>query len=150
MIYPESLKIDFPVILDMDAPKVNVYSLESSVAEKLEAIIHNGYLNSRYKDFYDIYILSKNYAFSYGELKEAFIETFENRKTRMTMDTAAFREDFLNDPVHQTRWNGFLKKKRAFVQVSMPEVINRIKSFVKPIFEGDEKDRWNPEKGTWG
>lgn len=149
VIYPESIKMDFPVILDMDVPKVNVYSLESSVAEKLEAIIHNGYLNSRYKDFYDIYILSKNYAFSYDELKEAFIETFENRKTRMTMDTAAFREDFLNDPVHQTRWNGFLKKKRALVQVSMPEAIDRIKSFVKPVFEEDKKDRWNPEKGAW-
>ena len=41
----------FPVILDMEAPRVNAYSLETLIAEKLEAIIHNGYLNSRYKDF---------------------------------------------------------------------------------------------------
>ena len=58
VIYPDAVKIDFPVILDMDPPRVNAYSLESSIAEKLEAIIHNGYLNSRYKDFYDIYVLS--------------------------------------------------------------------------------------------
>lgn len=58
VIYPDAVKMDFPVILDMEAPKVNVYSLESSIAEKLEAIVHNGYLNSRYKDFYDIYILT--------------------------------------------------------------------------------------------
>ena len=48
MIYPDAVKMDFPVILDMDPPRVNAYSLESSIAEKLEAIIHNGYLNSRY------------------------------------------------------------------------------------------------------
>ena len=51
--------MDFPVILDMESPRVNAYSLETSIAEKLEAIIHNGYFNSRYKDFYDIYDLSK-------------------------------------------------------------------------------------------
>ena len=55
--------MDFPVILDMEAPRINVYSLESSIAEKLEAIIHTGYLNSRYKDFYDIYVLSGKYGF---------------------------------------------------------------------------------------
>lgn len=38
----------------MELPKINAYSLETSIAEKLEAIIRNGYLNSRYKDFYDI------------------------------------------------------------------------------------------------
>ena len=50
--------MEFPVILDMKAPRVNAYSLESSIAEKLEAIVKNGFLNSRYKDFYDIYVLS--------------------------------------------------------------------------------------------
>ena len=50
VIYPDAVKMDFPVILDMDPPRVNAYSLESSIAEKLEAIIHNGYLNSRYKE----------------------------------------------------------------------------------------------------
>ena len=62
VIYPDVVKIDFPVILDMKPPRVNAYSLESSIAEKLEAIVHNGYLNSRYKDFYDIYIITSKYS----------------------------------------------------------------------------------------
>lgn len=74
--------MDFPVILDMEPPRVNAYSLETSIAEKLEAIIHNGYLNSRYKDFYDIYVLSKTYEFYYKDLHTAV----DNRKTKMTMD----------------------------------------------------------------
>lgn len=149
VIYPETVKMDFPVILDMESPRVNAYSLETSIAEKLEAIIHNGYLNSRYKDFYDIYVLSKKYVFSYAELRNAVIQTFENRKTPMTMDSAAFSDEFLNDPVHQTRWKSFLKKKKALIQVSMSDAMDWIKAFVRPLFEGTGKTRWNPEKGNW-
>ena len=149
VIYPEAVKMDFPVILDMESPRVNAYSLETSIAEKLEAIIHNGYFNSRYKDFYDIYVLSKKYVFSYAELRNAVIQTFENRKTPMTMDSAAFSDEFLNDPVQQTRWKSFLKKKKALIQVSMSDAMDWIKAFVRPLFEGTEKTRWNPEKGNW-
>lgn len=148
-IYPDAVKMDFPVILDMEAPRVNAYSLETLIAEKLEAIIHNGYLNSRYKDFYDIYVLSTNYEFSYERLRNAVIQTFENRKTQMTMDVAAFSEEFLNDPMHQTRWKAFLKKKKALIQISMPDAMNWIKAFVCPLLEGMEKTKWNPKKGIW-
>lgn len=149
VIYPEAVKMDFPVILDMESPRVNAYSLETSIAEKLEAIIHNGYLNSRYKDFYDIYVLSKKYEFSYAELRNAVIQTFENRKTPMTMDSAAFSDEFLNDPMPQTRWKAFLKKKKALIQVSMSDAMDWIKAFVRPLFEGAKKTRWNHEKGIW-
>ena len=149
VIYPDAVKMDFPVILDMDPPRVNAYSLESSIAEKLEAIIHNGYLNSRYKDFYDIYVLSQKYEFSYEELRNAVVETFKNRKTKMTMDSAAFGDEFLNDPMHQTRWNSFLKKKKALIQVSMTDMMVRVKEFVCPLLEGTAKVKWNPENGIW-
>lgn len=149
VIYPDAVKMDFPVILDMEAPRVNAYSLETLIAEKLEAIIHNGYLNSRYKDFYDIYVLSTNYEFSYERLRNAVIQTFENRKTQMTMDVAAFSEEFLNDPMHQTRWKAFLKKKKALIQISMSDAMDWIKAFVCPLLEGMEKTKWNPKKGIW-
>lgn len=149
VIYPNAVKMDFPVILDMEAPRVNAYSLETAIAEKLEAIIHNGYLNSRYKDFYDIYVLSKRYEFSYEVLRNACIQTFENRKTQMTMDSAVFSGEFLNDPMHQKRWKSFLKKKKALIQVSMLDAMDWIKVFVCPLLEGTEKTRWNPEKGIW-
>ncbi len=149
VIYPDAVKMDFPVILDMEPPIVNAYSLETSIAEKLEAIIYNGYLNSRYKDFYDIYVLSKTYEFCYKELHNAVIRTFDNRKTRMTMDSAAFGDEFLNDPRHQARWKAFLKKKKALIQVSMLDAMDWIKNFVRPLFDGTEKTKWNHEKGIW-
>ena len=149
VIYPDAVKMDFPVILDMDPPRVNAYSLETSIAEKLEAIIHNGYLNSRYKDFYDIYVLSKTYEFCYKDLHTAVVRTFDNRKTKMTMDSAAFGDEFLSDPMHQTRWKAFLKKKKALIQVSMSDAMDWIKNFVRPLLDGTEKTKWNPEKGIW-
>lgn len=149
IIYPNAVKMDFPVILDMEAPRINVYSLESSIAEKLEAIIHTGYLNSRYKDFYDIYVLSGKYGFDYDKLRNAVIETFENRKTTMTMDSAAFAEGFLNDPIHLTRWNAFLKKKKAIIQVSLPDAMAQIKNFVRPLIEGGNVKKWNSDDCCW-
>ena len=128
---------------------MNADSMETSIAEKLEAIIHNGYLNSRYKDFYDIYVLSKTYEFDYKELHNAVVQTFDNRKTKMTMDSAAFGDEFLNDPMHQTRWNAFLKKKKALIQVSMSDAMDWIKEFIRPLLDGTEKTKWNHEKGIW-
>lgn len=58
-------RMDFLTIFDTNELKTYAYSLESTIAEKLEAIIRNEYLNSRYKDFYDIYILTCKYQFKF-------------------------------------------------------------------------------------
>ena len=151
VIYPNAVEMEFPVILDMAAPRVNAYSLESSIAEKLEAIIKNGFLNSRYKDFYDIYVLSKKYTFNYGKLHNAVVETFTNRKTSMTMNTAAFSDEFVNDAMHQTRWNSFLKKKKALIPVSMSDAMIQIRTFVEPLLNESNNSytTWDPKSSYW-
>lgn len=151
VIYPGAVKMDFPVILDMAAPKINAYSLETSIAEKLEAIIHNGYLNSRYKDFYDIYILTGKYAFLYEEIKNAVAETFQNRGTKMSMNAAAFGEEFVQDRLHRTRWDSFLKKKKALAQIPFGTVVSGVKIFAEPLLDADsgDSDIWNPERREW-
>lgn len=149
VIYPDAVKMDFPVLLDMEPPRVNAYSIESSIAEKLEAIVSNGYLNSRYKDFYDVYVLSLNNRFNYQVIHNAVLETFENRKTQMNMGCAAFTDEFLSDPIHKTRWDSFLKKKKALIQVSLVYVIDRIKTFARPLFENNNMNEWDPKKGCW-
>ena len=151
VIYPDAVEMDFPVILDMEAPRVNAYSLESSIAEKLEAIVKNGFLNSRYKDFYDIYVLSEKYPFNYEKLNNAVTETFTNRNTPINMDTPAFSNEFLSDSMHQTRWNSFLKKKKALIQVSMHDAISRIRTFVTPLLTQPSMPvtEWDPNEGCW-
>ena len=61
IVYPDRLKIEFPILLDMDAPEIYAYSISSAISEKFEAIVSLGDANSRYKDFYDIYALSVKY-----------------------------------------------------------------------------------------
>jgi hypothetical protein len=65
------------------------------------------------------------------------------------MDSDVFGDKFLNDPMHQTRWKSFLKKKKALVQVPMEEMMSRIKVFVRPLLEGTIKTKWDNEKGFW-
>ncbi|MCR4673354.1 MAG: nucleotidyl transferase AbiEii/AbiGii toxin family protein [Lachnospiraceae bacterium] len=151
VIYPNAIEMEFPVILDMEAPKVNAYSVESSIAEKLETIVKNGFPNSRYKDFYDIYVLSEKYTFSYEKLHNAVNETFTNRKTPITLDTAAFGDEFLNDAMHRTRWDSFLKKKKALIPISIDDALNRIIKFAEPLLNesANSYTEWNPREGRW-
>ena len=151
IVYPDTVKMDFPVILSSEQLRITAYSLETAIAEKLEAIIHNGYLNSRYKDFYDIYVLSRNNSFQIDTLLAAVTETFKNRKTPMSMNTAAFGEEFAKDPIHQARWNAFLRRKKALLQVSLSDTINRIKEFAQPLLSDVPGSAltWNPDTCRW-
>lgn len=133
VVYPDSIEIEFPTILDNEVPKIQAYSLETAIAEKLEAIVSNGFDNSRYKDFYDIYILGNNYSINSESLRDAIIETFNNRNTELSINVDAFSPDFYNSPVHITRWNSFVKKKKIEVDVSLEDTIKYIKDLVLPL-----------------
>ncbi len=119
-VYPERMKMEFPVLLDMDIPEVYAYSIYSVIAEKFEAFVSLGLANSRYKDFYDIYVLADSYDLNGMELMNAIIETFAHRETSFN-DIAAFEDDFIKDETRQGRWRTFIKKKKALVQVEFEE-----------------------------
>ena len=79
VIVPSKTQLDFPVLLSDDVPRVYAYSPASSIAEKFEAIVSLAYDNSRFKDYYDIYVLAHRHNFDGAELADALKETFENR-----------------------------------------------------------------------
>ena len=110
-------------------------SIYSAISEKFEAIVSLGDANSRYKDFYDIYILAARYQLNGEELKEAIRETFEHRGTGLD-DIAAFEDGFAGKELHQSRWRAFLKKKKAMVDVSFEEVIDLLRELLMPIVQG--------------
>lgn len=153
IVYPERVLMDFPVLLDMEVPKIYVYSLNSVIAEKFEAIVSLGYVNSRYKDFYDIYILASNYNFDGNELKKAIEETFHHRQTGFD-DIVAFEKDFTADAIRKSRWNAFTKKKKAMESVDFGRTVELIKDFLQPIIEKivdkSETDiKWNSQMKVW-
>ena len=97
VIFPEPKeKMTFPCILDFPTPKLWCYSLESIVAEKFEALMKLGDWNSRMKDFYDLWVLSRQYIFSGRQLSKAIELTFKNRGTSLKQEITAFKVEFIN------------------------------------------------------
>ena len=153
IVYPERMKMDFPVLLDMDIPKVYAYSINSVVGEKFEAFVSLGLANSRYKDFYDIYVLADRYNFDGTELMNAIKETFNHRGTSFD-DIAAFENGFTDDETRRIRWNSFVKKKKALVKIGFVETVQLLKILLFPIVEAIKKNElfertWSHEKKMW-
>lgn len=153
VVYPDKVKMEFPVMLDMETPEIYAYSIASVISEKFEAIVSLGDANSRYKDFYDVYILANQYDLDGSELKEAVKGTFEHRRTGFD-DIFAFKDEFTASKIHQSRWNAFLKKKKAIVNVELDEVISLLRRLLSPIVESITKDKeyvaeWNHSLRTW-
>ena len=77
-VVPGPEEIDFPTLLDFPAPHLLGYTRETVVAEKFEAMVKLGILNSRMKDFFDIWTLSREFSFDGSTLSKAVKTTFEN------------------------------------------------------------------------
>lgn len=153
VIYPERIKMEFPVLLNMEVPNVYAYSIYSVIAEKFEVFVSLGLVNSRYKDFYDIYVLAVRYDLDGEELKNAVVKTFDHRGTRFD-DIVAFEPDFTKDVTRQSRWNTFIKKKRAVVQLNFEDAMTLIKALLSPIAEAIKNDavfdkKWNKDSKSW-
>lgn len=126
--------MSFPILLDMECPKIYGYSIESVLAEKFEAIVSLGYANSRFKDFYDIYVILQSEKIDAELLQEAIVQTFQNRRTTFN-DIVVFEDSFATDEERVKRWNAFVKKKNAMVQVTFDKVVEQIKVYFKPIVD---------------
>ena len=153
VVYPERMKMEFPVLLDMEVPEIYAYSIYSVIAEKFEAFVSLGFANGRYKDFYDIYVLAERYDLNGMELKKAIIETFTHRGTEFD-DIVAFEDGFTDDEIRQGRWRAFIKKKKAMLNVEFEETMQLLKDLLLPIVksirnENSFEQTWNKETNSW-
>jgi len=153
VVVPERVMMDFPVILSNENPRIYAYSLCSSVAEKFEAIVSLAYDNSRFKDYYDLYVLATTHDFSGKEMVEAVRETFENRHSSLN-EIVAFEEGFADNPLRQSRWNAFVKKKKALLPITLQETIDMIQKFMQPVADAVMNDTkldasWSHERQSW-
>lgn len=111
IIYPKPKIIDYPIILDFPKPHLKGYPAESVVSEKFEAMVKLGLLNSRMKDFYDIWLMMRQFDFNGSNLSEALKRTFEHRKTLFPQSKPLFAEEIYDEKSdRQTLWKAFLKK----------------------------------------
>ncbi|MCW8817345.1 MAG: nucleotidyl transferase AbiEii/AbiGii toxin family protein [Ignavibacteriaceae bacterium] len=142
-------EIDYPTLLDFPSPKIFVYSFDSAVAEKFEAIVKLNFVTSRMKDFYDLNFIAENNSFNRTVLREAIIETFENRGTNLEDKYIVFDKAFKNNQQKQTQWESFIKLNKLDLKISFNDVVTRIQSFIEPIFDEKTKTRWNSKKWQW-
>jgi len=134
---------------------VKVYSIESIISEKFEAMVKLSLANSRMKDFYDVYILSANHNFDSGNLGQAVKKTFKRRATQLDNKSLIFRPQFRNDKGRQKQWLAFLRKSRLDnAPNDFRKVMKRITVFLKPmtiaiINDTETGKMWNMKTGRW-
>ncbi len=148
IVYPEPEKADLPCMLDFPAPSLFCYSRESAIAEKFEAMLKLGHLNSRMKDFYDIWLLSRQFRFELHNLAEAVRLTCKQRGTEINQSIEAFSSDFIS--THQNMWAAFCKRlKQEDIPLSFEKIATEIEMFLDPVIKGiSENMVWEPA-GKW-
>jgi hypothetical protein len=134
VIVPGATQIEYPTVLDLPAPVLRAYSRETVVAEKFEAMVKLGELNSRMKDFFDVWLLSRQFDFDGPTLVTAVGKTFANRKTALPEEVLAFTPGFASNAVKQTQWKAFLRKSRIEnAPEAFESVVEVIAAFLEPV-----------------
>ena len=153
--YPLPKMISYPVILDFPAPRLKGYAPETVVSEKFEAMVQLGALNSRMKDFYDIWLLMRRFDFQGEVLAEALKRTFGQRRIDLPQGSKSLVDEIYDERSdRQTLWKAFLTKggiKHAPDKLAV--IAKEIDRFlVEPIGALNKKTKFNKKwkaPGPW-
>ena len=138
---------------DFESPVIKTYSLESTIAEKFDAILQRFELTGRMKDFYDIYYLSKAFNFEGAKLQSAIFETLRRRGTPYGRDSFKRIVALAEDEDMKKRWKYFLKSiKDDTLEFSV--VIKAIQTFLEPVFtaivnQDEWQHNWKVSHNRW-
>ena len=154
VIVPKQEKRKIPTQLDgFTEPIVNTYSLETTIAEKIDAILNLMEFSSRMKDYYDIYYLANKFDFDGAMLTEALRKTFENRGHIFTSEQFEQVMAFDSDEAMQKKWKAFVRKIDAKTD-DYSTVLKTIKTFlIKPFTAAvvckEFNEKWSATNGEW-
>jgi predicted nucleotidyltransferase component of viral defense system len=136
IVVPRAKKVRYPTIIEMPSPVLTGYSMESTIAEKFEAMVKLGIFNSRMKDFFDIWLLSQLSDFTGGTLASAISSTFETRNTDISQYSSVFSAEFMADKSKATQWEAFLRRTAIESAPSQfSAVVEQISLFLGPPAE---------------
>ena len=154
VIVPKQKKRKIPTQLsDFTAPVVNTYSLETTIAEKIDAILSLMEFSSRMKDYYDIYYLANKFDFDGKVLTEALKKTFENRGHTFTVEQFEQVMSFADDSAMQKKWKAFCRKIDTQSN-NFNTVLKTIEAFLTEPFTAAVKGKgftkkWSAADGEW-
>lgn len=154
VIVPNSHKRTIPVQLDgFEVPEVLTYSLESTIAEKFDALLQRLELTSRMKDIYDIYYLSSMFDFDGRALQQAVFETLQNRGTAYERDSFDRVIALAENKDIQVRWRQYLRRLKM-PELALDDVMHSIDRYLYPVWnaiinESELTLTWQSQSGAW-
>ena len=132
VITPGEIEYNYKMMFEDKALKIMTYNVESIIAEKFQTIISRNVLNSRMKDFYDLYYLIKYSTFSKDDLRLAIEKTFDKRNTDIKLinsNISVIQEsDLLQD-----LWKTYSQKHKYTKDIKFEDIIETIKKISKLI-----------------
>lgn len=141
VVTPKAKKISYPTLLDFPAPSIRACPRETVIAEKFQAMVMLGIANSRMKDFYDLYVLARDFTFGGNTLVRAIKATFKRRKTEIPIEPPlALTDEFGRDEVKSVQWAAFVRKNG--LEESAPEfleLLSRLREFLLPPMRAASK-----------
>jgi Nucleotidyl transferase AbiEii toxin, Type IV TA system len=154
VVTPGAESISYPALLDFPAPTLSGYPRETVVAEKFQAMVYLRTLNSRMKDFYDVWLLASQFAFDGALLAEAISATFANRETVIDATPIAFTPDFTEQATTLAQWAAFRSRlPNTECPAKLSEVVTSLGEFLLPIARacerGESFNRHWPPGGPW-
>ena len=133
VVVPPAETVAIPALLDLPVPQIRAYPMEAVVAEKYEAMISLGMANTRMKDFYDIWLLSRQFEFSGERLCQAIAATFSRRGTPLSSGVpVALSSEFAADSGKQAQWRAFLRRSRLSPEAELEDVVAGLREFLLP------------------
>lgn len=133
IILPVPQEIRYPTLLAMPEPTLLGYTLETVIAEKLQSVVKLALVNTRMKDFYDLWTIIKNHEIQKDKLGIVIRKVFANLKTTLKTPVA-FTEAFYHNKATQKRWNNFLTSMGK-EPVKLENVIVELSKFTSVFFE---------------
>lgn len=141
-VFPEPVQESLPSLLNFPQAEMYCYSRESMIAEKFEVMAKLRILNSRMKDFYDIWMLSRQYNFDGRRLAEAIKQTFEQRGTKLVQPQEIFSRKFIEEK--QVQWTAFRKRiGLEFLPEDFNQVVQHLELFLSPVVKALMEKRTN-------
>lgn len=154
-VLPPPEEVELPVLLGKSPPLLRAYRRETAIAEKCQALVSLGMINTRMKDFYDLWYLSRAFSFEGPQIYDALLATFTRRQTEFPADglPLALTEEFANDATKRRQWSAFLGK--ASLQSGIAElvpVIQQVRTFLRPPLQALAENQvfdlhWTPIEG---
>ncbi len=148
-MYPNASLIEYKPMLNFENFSLLRYPVESIIAEKLDAMLHHGRVNSRIKDFFDIWFLLNNFEFKGEILHESISRTINKRGRTIPEDIILYDEEFVKS--NSRRWKEFTQSMGS--QTEFSQAVKQLSTFLMPIIDSihtksDFKKRWNTS-GYW-